>query len=380
MEDENVDRILAGRPPLRLAAPSGLVATATRPKAASTISRAPGSRANRSDSPSSRGRTGRDSPTRSRPPNLSVPIPAPVQMPVHKQQKQPESTAPPDSDDVIFLREDDAPLTGGKSKSKGSGKKNRVYTPDEKAAVEGYRQQLHSDCRQIQHSLEFDDFKAYRRNITNLREGPNTDDHTAYLRDSVLKNQPNSYACAGNLQTVKAFHKRLHSECKDPEKLEKADNMLHHRVLPGVPDGLVGEDGQKVRLLPRYVMQVLQNCNGVVVDSHHADWGRDHNIGLYDIHSPLAMAKKEKSGTTRFEGKSLPGKVSHGYCPMCPYTSECSRTLNNHVRLHYRMTMVCGYPGCWEVIHNASLMWAHARTHGFSVAEPCAPRSASKKK
>ena len=36
MEDENVDRILAGRPPIRLAAPSGPAATATRPKAAST--------------------------------------------------------------------------------------------------------------------------------------------------------------------------------------------------------------------------------------------------------------------------------------------------------------------------------------------------------
>ena len=377
MEDENVDHILAGCPPLRLAAPSGPVTTATRPKAASTITRASGSEANCSDSPSSRGRTGRDSPTHPQPPNLLVPIPAPVQMPVHKQ---PESIAPPDSDDVIFLKEDDVPLTGGKSKSKGSGKKNRVYTPGEKAAVEGYRQQLHSDCRQIQYSLEFDDFKAYRRNITNLREGPNTDDHTAYLRDSVLKNQPNSYACAGNLQTIKAFYKRLHRECQDPEKLEKADNMLHHRVLRGVPDGLVQEDGQKVRLLARYVMQVLQNRNGVVVDSHHADWGRDHNIGLYDIHSPLAMVKKEKSGTTRFEGKSLPGKVAHGYCPMCPYASECSRTLNNHVRLHYRMTMVCGYLDCWEVIHNASSMWAHARTHGFTVAEPCAPRTASKKK
>ena len=156
--------------------------------------------------------------------------------------------------------------------------------------------------------------------------------------------------------------------------------MIHHRVLPGVPDGLVGEDGQKVRLLPRYVMQVLQARNGVVVDSHHPHWGRDHNIGLYDINSPLAMVKKEKSGTTRYEGRSLPGKVSHAYCPMCLYASECARTMNNHVRLHYRMTMVCGYPDCWEVLHNATLMWAHARTHGFNVAEPCAQRTASKKK
>ena len=377
MADENVERILAGRPPLRVGAPSSSVTPSARSKATSTVSRAPGSGANRSDSPGSGGRTGRDSPTRPRAPNPSIPIPAPVQLPAHRQ---PENTAPPDADEVIIVGEDDAPLTGGTGKAKGSAKKNRVYTPGEKAAIEAYRQQLHSDCHQIQYSFEFDDFKAYRRQITNLREAPNTDDHMEYLREKVLRDQPNSYSCAGNLLPVKAFQKKLHRECKDDEKIAKADNMLQRRVLPGVPDGHVGEDGQKVRLLPRYVMQVLQNRNGVVVDSRHADWGRDNNIGLYDIHSPLAMAKKEKSGTTRFEGKTLTGKVSHGYCPMCPYASECSRTLNNHVRLHYRMTMVCGYPDCWEVIHNASSMWAHARTHGFSVAEPCAPRTASKKK
>ena len=158
--------------------------------------------------------------------------------------------------------------------------------------------------------------------ITNLRESPNTDDHTAYLRDTVLNNQPNSYASAGNLQTVKVFYKRLHSECKDPAKLEKADKMLQHRVLPGVPDGLVGADGEKIRLYARYIMQVLQNRNGVVVDSHHADWGRDNNIGLYDIHSPLAMAKKEKSGTTRFEGEGPAGK---GGTRVLPDVSVCLR-------------------------------------------------------
>ena len=259
-------------------------------------------------------------------------------------RRKPESSAPPDPDDIIVVKNDDAPIAGGNSKPKGGGKKNRVYTPSEKAALDDYRKQLHSACRQIQYSLEFDDFKAYQKNIPNLRESANTDDHTAYIRDHVLK-QPNTYPCTRNLLTAKAFQKRLHEECKDPAKVEKADKMLQDKALPGVPDDLPKEDGQRVKLTARYIMQVLQSRNGVVVDSHHADWGRDHNIGLYDINSPLAMAKKEKSGNTRFEGKSLQGKVAHGYCPMCLYASECSRTLNNHVRLHYRMTMVCGYPG-----------------------------------
>ena len=132
--------------------------------------------------------------------------------------------------------------------------------------------------------------------------------------------------------------------------------------------------------MPAMSCRFFKSRNGTVVDSHHADWGRDQNIGLYDINSPLSMAKVEKSGTTRFQGQALPAKVAHGYCPMCQYASENHRTLNNHIRLHYRMTMVCGFPDCWEVLHNATTMWAHARTHSFSVAEPCAPRQSSKKK
>ena len=379
MADENMDALLAGRCPTQLATSSRPTTTATKPKATSSSTQTTGSGAARSGSPGPRGRSGRASPTQLRPSNLTVPIPAPVQMPAHRK---PESTAPPDPDKIIVLKDDDEPLASSNSKSKGSGKKNWVYTPEEKAALEEYRKQLHSACRQIQYSLEFDNFKSYQKTIPNLRTSANTDDHTEYLRERVLKKQPQSYSCAGNLFTVKAFLKKLNKECKDPAKIEKAEKVLRDRALPGVPDEVkeATEDGKREKLTARYVMQVLQSHNGTIVDSQHADWGRDHNIGLYDVNSPLAMAKTEKSGTTRFQGQSLQEKVAHGYCPMCLYASENSRTLNNHVQLHYRMTMVCGYPDCWEVLHNASTMWAHARMHGFSIAEPCAPRSSSKKK
>ena len=177
---------------------------------------------------------------------------------------------------------------------------------------------------------------------------------------------------------VRAFLKKMRAECKDQDKIDKAEKLLRDKGLPGVPDESM-VDGKREKLLTRYVMQVLQNKAGTVVDSHHADWGRDQNIGLYDIISPMSMAKIEKSGTTRLEGKTLPAKVGHGYCPMCPYASQNHRTLNNHVRAHFRMNMVCGYPDCWEVIDNADRMWNHARSHGFSVAEPCA-RPPPKKK
>ena len=139
-------------------------------------------------------------------------------------------------------------------------------------------------------------------------------------------------------------------------------------------------DGKREKLYARYVMQVLQSRDSTVVDSHHVDWGRDQNIGLYDIIGPLSMTKLDQSGMAQLPGKGLPIKVAHRYCSMCSYASENHQTLNNHVRLHFRMTMVCGFPDCWEVWHNATTMWTHTRTHGFTVSEPCATRPPTKKK
>ena len=130
VDDENVDRIMAGRLPLLVGAPSGPVTTGAKSKATSTASRAPGSGANRSGSPGSGRRTGRDGPTRSWPPNPSIPMPAPVQAPAHRrpesrqpedrqqENRRPENTAPPDPEDIIVVPEDNGPLTGAKGKAK----------------------------------------------------------------------------------------------------------------------------------------------------------------------------------------------------------------------------------------------------------------------
>ena len=314
-----------------------------------------------------------------RPAHLSVLMPASFQPPTHQKRdenRKRDETTPPAP--VIVIPDDDEPL-GDTEKPKGSAKKARVYTPEEEAARQEDHNKLHSDCRQLQYANEFENFKVYWNSIKNLRGAPNMDDHTEYLQDHVLKNQKQSYSCAGNLLTVKAFQKKLQKECKDTEKVARIERKLGHRGLPGVPEDTM-VDGKRYKLLTRYVMRVLQSCDGTIVDSHHTDWGRDQNIGLYDIISPMSMAKLEWSGTARLHGKPLPIKVSHGYCPMCSYASENHRTLNNHVRLHFRMTMVCGFPDCWEVCHNATTMWTHARTHGFTVSEPCAMRPLAKKK
>ena len=101
---------------------------------------------------------------------------------------------------------------------------------------------------------------------------------------------------------------------------------------------------------------VKHKRRGETIDCKHPDYSQDQNIGLYDIVSLASMRKVERSGQTTVWGKSIKGSVDYGYCPLCPYASQNHRTLKNHVRLHFWLSMVCGMPDCWYVTHSVESM------------------------
>ena len=121
-----------------------------------------------------------------------------------------------------------------------------------------------------------------------------------------------------------------------------------------------------------YVMKVLWSIEGEEIDVRHPDYGRDQNIGLHDIVSPVLMRKVERNGQVMVQGKLISASATYGYCLLCPYASQNHRTLNNHMRLHFHTTMACGMPDGWYVSHSTESMWKHAIYHGLQIAEPIA--------
>ena len=90
------------------------------------------------------------------------------------------------------------------------------------------------------------------------------------------------------------------------------------------------------------------------------------------------MRKVERNGQTMVQGKTITGRADYGYCPLCLYAFKNHQTLNNHVRLHFCVTMVCGLADCWYVSHSTESMWKHAATHGLTTAEPIAVNTKKK--
>ena len=109
--------------------------------------------------------------------------------------------------------------------------------------------------------------------------------------------------------------------------VEQGEAVLRDRGLLGIPQ----ESSKRGPIKARYVIRILRSVEGHIIDARDSDYGRDWNIGLYDIVSATSTKKVKKHGQLLWKGRSVLGKVSYGYCPFCSYASTNHRTLNNHI-------------------------------------------------
>ena len=268
--------------------------------------------------------------------------------------------------DLVVLEDDDSTPLSGKIKS--TGKKARAHTPGKDDGFEALSQRLKGKAWAVQYNLKLAILTEYQNlHIPNLKGPPNTDDHLAYL--SSVKDVSWSYPAKGNLITTRQYFKDLKAS-KDWEVIEVGDNVLQEKGMMGIPQESIKAGPIKCR----YVIFVLRSVEGQIIDALDSDYGRDWNIGLYDIDiiSPASTRKVEKSGTLVYKGRVVQGKVTYGYCPFCSYASTNHWTLNNHIRMHLHLTLACGMKDCWFVTHSSDLMWKHAASHRLTISEPIA--------
>ena len=268
----------------------------------------------------------------------------------------------------MIVDDDDDDLLPERPKGMGKKEKSRAYTQEELDSLNSLFLWLKSEAWRIQHSMETAWLTKYcNDHVPGLRGASNTDDHSTYL--SEVKKESWSYPAKGNLSTVWQFVKELEG-CLDADKRLLTDKTLREKGMPGIPQENTPKGGKRELIKACYVMKVLWSIEGETIDTKHPDYGQGQNIGLYDIVSPALMRKVERSGQITVWGKSIKGSIDSGYCPLCLYASQNHRTLNNHVRLHFRVSMACRMPNCWYVTHSADNMWKHAAKHGPYTAEP----------
>ena len=238
--------------------------------------------------------------------------------------------------------------------------------PVEEEAAEVLQQCLKGEARVVQYNMELAALVDYRnKSVPNLKGPPNMDDHLKYLTQ--VLNISWSYPAKGNLLTACQYFQELQA-CKNQETVEQGEAVLCYRSMVGIPQ----ESSKTGPIKAQYVIRVLRDVKGTIIDARDSEYGRNWNIGLYDIVSAASIKKVEKHGQMLWKGRSVYGKVHYGYCPFCSYASTNHRTLNNHIWMHLRLSLGCGMKDCWFVTHSAETMWKHAATHKLHTSEPIA--------
>ena len=123
------------------------------------------------------------------------------------------------------------------------------------------------------------------------------------------------------------------------------------RALKEVRGETMGHSG----VYPEYVMKAFlapqSQCVIQKGDNNH--WDTSAMIGLYNLHKYEAVGK----GNKKVDDKM----VTKGYCPFCIYSAGNNGSINNHIRVHYRLVLECGFANCSVIMYDAERMVNHAK-------------------
>ena len=133
------------------------------------------------------------------------------------------------------------------------------------------------------------------------------------------------------------------SSSKSARRLLKALKEVHAETM--------GRSG----VYPEYVVKAFLEPQSQCViqkgDSNH--WDTSAMIGLYNLHKYEAVGKGNKKVDSKM--------VTKGYCSFCEYNAGNNGSINNHIRVHYRLVLECGFTNCNVIMYDAERMVAHSK-------------------
>ena len=131
-----------------------------------------------------------------------------------------------------------------------------------------------------------------------------------------------------------------------------------------------------------YLMEVFKYpVMGNHIQSNSDDMYRmTQMIGLYSLVNPYYISRitTTQSGVIR-DGKKR--STSKCYCMVCDYVVQNHLSVNNHIRMHLHLSLLCTVDGCFTIKHGCADMWAHAlKEHEITARQLAVPPKKPKKK
>ena len=265
----------------------------------------------------------------------------------------------------VLAEETKAPKKKKKQKKDAELEKFRLEQREAKAKEMSKIKHWKLQCEQ-----DFWAVRNYRKSIPGtLLESINGADHQGYLMERFQKEDnymSKKSSHKRNLMVVERLLTQIAKYANEPAKLLKEAQQIIKSNFPMV-QGMPSGD----KCTPEFTVHVLMDCKGNLIDCDHQVYGKEQNIGLHDVISLAAMARVTAWEAYIVDGIPTIIKADNTFYPFCAYTASNHQAINNHVRMHFRTIMVCGWPGCYFVHMQSRKMIEHsAGPHGMARAKP----------
>ena len=134
---------------------------------------------------------------------------------------------------------------------------------------------------------------------------------------------------------------RIEEVSEDAGHSKQACRLL--KALQEVQGETMGRSGVYVKYVIRAFL--APHSWSVIQKGDNNHWDTSAMIGLYNLHKYEAVSKGNKKVDSKM--------VTKGYCPFCEYSAGINGSINNHVRVHYRLVLECGLTNCSTVLYDA---------------------------
>ena len=211
--------------------------------------------------------------------------------------------------------------------SRGAWAKKKTSTPTKVSHPNQWSEDDIDIMHQIHYKMDLQRFQTYRTNKIDPTDlaSINTKDHSTYLE--VAQADPSS-VIKKSIFSMAAYHATLKQQGGDTSKFNKEVGTNFKKGAKGS----WAPDSEKVPI--DWVMLVCQCENGVDIAYSDPDgFGCPGTMGLWDLHSTNALSRAKMLLQS--------GLIDANFCPLCFFWNTNNKTLNNHVRKHYRMGLTC---------------------------------------
>ena len=161
------------------------------------------------------------------------------------------------------------------------------------------------------------------------------------------------------------------AEMKKRYKLStvKSDQVKYDRLKELMHTPMCKEKDTKVRFVVKCFIY-LKTKQWITKGDEHG-YNSQAMLGLYGLHHHKAISKVTTSDTGLPKGEK-PYQITEGYCSYCAYASGNHLSLNNHIRMHECLGLLCTLGKCFYVEWQVEKMCRHrAKVH--DVAPVCKP-------